>query len=678
MLDTVPNRKLEWLKMAFEFEKAFLVSHLSGIAKRFGTWTNRIPGMPVIPSKWQLGGTLLALIGLGVFLRCAHVLNSNHYYMLNVDSHYFHWLAGRVMEGQGPPVPAGEADIYTLHSGLAYPLAYIAKAVGAVFGMSAPEALDATCQFLPPLLGVIGLVMMYWAGSRMFGRAGGLFSAFAWAAILHAIFHGGALGNIDRDVLNLLLLAFGLLAFYFLRKWHVHVGRFEVGWLVTAGVVLGVELLLYLEWNFIGPALLMVSLGAYFLVRLVVALFGLRKSTGRFQDKLAAAGAEVNWRAFALIVAVNVVVVAALSAQSSGWLEIAIGTVRGAGASPIGEMRGLWARGFQDIGNYHFFIIPLVFGLYLAWKGRNEAGIFAASWFVCLFLFAMFSSRILIYAVPAACLLSGLGLADMWRRGGWMWRQAVGGKLTTIGLLLANLVVAALLVVGFVALFDPGGGSLLMVVIVLMVLVGGVALYAMHRAGGWERFRPLLGRLALIDLMVLMVFFAVSASVNLQGEPIGKIAARDDWTDAMSYLEEHSEEEAVLMAWWDYGYWILDLGQRRPVVDNGYYGWDIPTLIDIKQAYLADNAAQTADIMKEYGADYLVFSAMDLDPKLAPGILSFPCEPEPVDGEFDGFPEDSLMVKVLNGEFDGGGGLNEWYRNQDVVILELDRDAGGG
>jgi len=664
--------------MAFEFEKALLASHFSGLAKRLQVITSHMPGMTSIPDKWLVAGALLSLSGLTVLLRCAHLLKADHYYMLNVDSHYFHWLAGRVMAGEGPPVPAGEADIYTLHSGLAYPLAYIAKAVGAVFNMSAIDALDVTCKFVPPVLGLIGMLLLFWAASRMFGRAGGLFSAFAWAAILHSMFHGGAAGNIDRDVLSLLLLTLGLLLFYFLRQWRFYLGRWNFGWLIASGSVLVVELLLYLEWNFIGPAFLLAVILAYFLVRLAIGLVSHRGEEGRALDRLTKAADEANWRAFATIVAANLVAVLALGSQSSGWLDTALGTVRHSGASPISEMRPLWAHGFADFQSYHFFIIPLLFAFYLTWKRRDEGSIFSATWFVSLLLLAMFSSRILIYAVPAACLLSGVGLADMWARGRWMWSELEEEKLTCLVLWLLNGLLALLLVVGFVvALTNPEGGLFTGVIVVILIILG-VAVFLMYRRGGWERYRPLLGRFVVADLIVLMVFFAVTASLNLQGQSVGKTAARDDWQNAMAFTRDNSPEDAVVMAWWDYGYWILDLGQRRPVVDNGYYGWNIPTMVDIKEAYLTSNPAETAAVMEKYGADYLVMSAIDTDPQVEPIILSFPFLPVPVDGEYETFPEDSLLRQSLSGEFRGGGGLEEWYRNEGVVILKLSEPGGSG
>ena len=47
----------------------------------------------------------------------------------------------------------------------------------------------------------------------------------------------------------------------------------------------------------------------------------------------------------------------------------------------------------------------------------------------------------------------------------------------------------------------------------------------------------------------------------------------DDWIDATLWLKNNTSEDAVIAAWWDYGYWITALSDRATLVDNA-------TLID--------------------------------------------------------------------------------------------------
>jgi len=42
----------------------------------------------------------------------------------------------------------------------------------------------------------------------------------------------------------------------------------------------------------------------------------------------------------------------------------------------------------------------------------------------------------------------------------------------------------------------------------------------------------------------------------------------NDWPDAMQWLNENTPEDAVIASWWDYGYWISTLGERKTLADN--------------------------------------------------------------------------------------------------------------
>ena len=62
----------------------------------------------------------------------------------------------------------------------------------------------------------------------------------------------------------------------------------------------------------------------------------------------------------------------------------------------------------------------------------------------------------------------------------------------------------------------------------------------------------------------------------------------NDWSDAMQWLKENTPEDAVIAAWWDYGYWISTLGERKTLADNA-------TLIDWQIRKLASMFMSTPD-----------------------------------------------------------------------------------
>jgi len=534
-------------------------------------------------ARWR---GLLAVVGLAVCtfaFRCLHLLKDGHYYyILSPDSYFFHWLAKGVMAGEPPPTWPGALNTYTLHSGLAYPLAYLAKAAGYVFGLSNTDALNLVCKFTPPLLAVIGMVVIYLAVVRICDRRVALFSALTWALMLHALFFGAA-GYIDRDGLSMLLIMTGAFLFYLSRGWQFRIGGRDVGWLLAGLGVLGIEGILYLEWAFVGPVLLLAVILVYFVVKFLVEYFDRMETEPSTVRRISGAISEVNWQVFAVIILGNIAVAGLYPHQAASWLDFAIGEVQGKQYVGVSEMAGL---GPADLLAYTFFLIPMVLGIYLVWKKRAEGSIFFFSWFLSMLVLGLFSKRVVLYAAPPACILSGVGLAFLWD---WM----------------------------------SGGQS-----------------------------QPL-KKVGVIALLLLLIMYSYGTAAFL-GSNVA-IAADEDWQDALAYLREETPQDAVIMTQWGYGYWILDLGERRPLVDNGYYGYDADKLRDVGLAYSTTDPAEAAQIMEKYGADYLVFSKFDR--KVATFIMGW----ANVGEGLESFPANSLFVRSINGEFESGGGLEVVY-----------------
>jgi dolichyl-diphosphooligosaccharide--protein glycosyltransferase len=79
--------------------------------------------------------------------------------------------------------------------------------------------------------------------------------------------------------------------------------------------------------------------------------------------------------------------------------------------------------------------------------------------------------------------------------------------------------------------------------------------------------------------------------------------ATSDWLDAMQWLRENTPQDAVVASWWDYGYWITTLGERRSLADNA-------TLIDHTIKKIAQMLLSSPDeswlALKEMDADYVL------------------------------------------------------------------------
>ena len=83
----------------------------------------------------------------------------------------------------------------------------------------------------------------------------------------------------------------------------------------------------------------------------------------------------------------------------------------------------------------------------------------------------------------------------------------------------------------------------------------------------------------------------------------------NDWSDAMQWLKENTAEDAVIAAWWDYGYWISTLAERKTLADNAtLIDWQIRKLASMYMS-TPDNAWKilTSDAETDVSSYYVTF-----------------------------------------------------------------------
>jgi dolichyl-diphosphooligosaccharide--protein glycosyltransferase len=96
----------------------------------------------------------------------------------------------------------------------------------------------------------------------------------------------------------------------------------------------------------------------------------------------------------------------------------------------------------------------------------------------------------------------------------------------------------------------------------------------------------------------------------------------DDWHEAFDWINENTPQDAIILEWWDFGWWFEYVAKRTTLVDGGYHS-QTPTQ-DIAKFYtqpLSDDASpySSLNFLKNYSVDYVMVSS-DLIPKF--GALS--------------------------------------------------------
>jgi dolichyl-diphosphooligosaccharide--protein glycosyltransferase len=159
-----------------------------------------------------------------------------------------------------------------------------------------------------------------------------------------------------------------------------------------------------------------------------------------------------------------------------------------------------------------------------------------------------------------------------------------------------------------------------------------------------------------ILLMIPMVYpEKLNWSTNNTGIPISILnsatkfdLSSNDWPESMQWVKENTPKDAVIASWWDYGYWISTLGERKTLADNS-------TLIDWQIRKIAsmlfstpNNAWQilTSDTETDVSLNYVTL----------PGDYTHPTRHEDYDFDlnqhqltsFKNWKDDSSLEKIYD------------------------------
>ena len=76
-----------------------------------------------------------------------------------------------------------------------------------------------------------------------------------------------------------------------------------------------------------------------------------------------------------------------------------------------------------------------------------------------------------------------------------------------------------------------------------------------------------------------------------------------DWLEALAWVRDNTPQSAVVMAWWDYGYWITALADRRTLADNGTQ--NTTQIAMIAQMFMR-NETTAVPMMQRYNVSYVM------------------------------------------------------------------------
>lgn len=219
-----------------------------------------------------------------------------------------------------------------------------------------------------------------------------------------------------------------------------------------------------------------------------------------------------------------------------------------------------WASFFYEYG---FLIILGIFGMIFPLQRFKEKDIFIVLYGVTALYFAASLVRLTLILAPAVCVLAAIGIVELSKPSLDILREAVIFPKRKLRLPRVG---------------REFGVAILLILIILML--------------------PTLN--ASVEVAYTPTTIATS---SLPFAPRGGEANRyQDWLQALVWMKENLPEESVVMSWWDYGYWITGLAEKRTLADNGTI--NATQIAMIARAFLS-NETFALPIMKRYNVTHV-------------------------------------------------------------------------
>jgi len=220
-----------------------------------------------------------------------------------------------------------------------------------------------------------------------------------------------------------------------------------------------------------------------------------------------------------------------------------------------------WGSFFYEFGTLIFLML---FGFYFILQRARNDDFFVLLWGVTSVYFAASFVRLTLIMAPAFCILAAIGTVELGKPAVDIIREAViypKRKTRVIARIGREFGVAIFL-------------------ILLIVIV------------------PSFWRSVQTSYQPATIVTSSIPAVPTAGSEL----KYQDWLEALSWMHYNTAPDSVVFAWWDYGYWITALGDRRSVADNGTQN---STQIGMIAQTFLDNTTMAIPNLQRYNVSYV-------------------------------------------------------------------------
>jgi dolichyl-diphosphooligosaccharide--protein glycosyltransferase len=438
------------------------------------------------------------------------------------------------------------------------------------------------CALIPPVIGVIAVYVMYLLGKDIGGRAVGLFSAL-FIALEPSIIERTSLGFFDTQVPGTIGLI--LFVFFFLRSIDnnkslrasilysigsaLTLAYFIAGWggayyMIDATVLFVFALLVLKRYNQRLLVSYSITFGLALMIATKVPYMGLVYLTS-------GAVLPVAFGFVLLLIAEllrNNISLRTKLTVSIGLLVVIIGSFVGLFASGLVSGSGLsgkfdtvinpfirasspiinsvaeqqltaWGNIYVELGvGLLFFLI----GMYFVLKNPSTKNVFFIVFGVTSLFFAASMIRLLAIFAPAFAVVAAVGVMGVLKPFYTLLKESPRQLAKTKRKLMR-------------VSKEYSGVAIFLIFIVLVTEVA----FSPQQAGGVPR-------------AVQQSFIPTALSAS--SLPIGGATLSSSvtpWTDALAWMKSGLPANSVVVAWWDYGDWLSDIGNVTTLCDNTTY-----------------------------------------------------------------------------------------------------------
>ena len=568
---------------------------------------------------------LLVIAVLALAFSCALIMRFypiKYGYYLNEFDPYFDYRATKFIVDNGLNAywqwhdtmswyPEGRDVPGTSQSVLHITAAYLYQVFGR--GMS---LMDFTIAF-PAIMGALTVIAVFALVRVLGGTTAGMFSALFWA-FSPAIIQRGNLGWFKSEPLGLF---FGILATYlFISAMKHKQVKYAIAKAIAGGLILGLAngswggiqyfsipiSLFFIALPFFRRDLtipMYVAIAFTVLTLITAAAFprpgisfvlglpGLAMMAGTaflviayFVRKISRPMVQTRNVAFALIafVAIGIAFVAAGAYVSPSFrylnaINPFIGSIDPLVESVAEHFTPTVADYFTD-----FSVLLMFAGLggWLAFRRRNDTAIFALLLGITGVYVSATFARLLVFASVGIIVLAGLGLFEV-TRSIMAYRETAATPATAPRLTAATREERRKMEFASRAHSTSGQVVKISYVIVMIMMLSIPLFYPSN--SNWVS--------------------SADVPTAIANGGTGYRLQTDDWTDAMEWLSQNTESDAVIASWWDYGYWITTLGNRPSLADNATLNHT--RIQSIARMFVSDEES-AMKIVQDLKADYLL------------------------------------------------------------------------